>query len=92
MEGNGASERQGGETTSEGAEKEERSYPGQAMPGVRVPGGEATCPVSSTPSVHRSQTTVFHSTRLAGLPCASRPLGSPSMSGGGGRWRKQLRE
>lgn len=77
----------------EGGRKEERFDPGQDKPGVRAPGREAgaQCPLLHL-SVHRSSSTAFHSIRLAGLPRASCPLGSLSMSGGGRQWRKQLQE
>lgn len=83
---------QGGERCRKGRE-EEGLDPGQAKPGVSAPGRGAACPVSSAPSVCPQELfAVFHSIRLAGLPRASCPLGSLSMSGGGGQWRKQLQE
>lgn len=73
-----------------GGRVEGRLDPGQAKPGVRAPGraaGGQGPPLHL--SVHRRSATVF---RTAGLPCASCPLGSLSMSRGGEQWRKQLQE
>ena len=68
-----------------------QSRPGQAW--GQGAGQGAACPVFAGPSVCPQElSAVFHSIRLAGLPRASCPLGSLSMSGGGRRWRKQLQE
>ena len=75
-----------------GEEEEEGLNPGQAKPGVkelgRMPPASVRCSICLSTGAVR----VFHSIRLAGLPRASCPLGSLSMSGGGRRWRKQLQE
>lgn len=87
MEGDRTSIR---EETEAGGGWEERLHPGQARPSLgsgHWAGGR--CPVSSAPSVCPQELTQSSTPSGWQVSCL---LGSLSMSGGGGWWRKLLQE